>query len=74
VFVQYASAPGTWTLVESNSNDTLTFTVRAGLDLDGDKNHELWINSVSTDGAGGDRIYQVTKAGGVGIGKWSCGG
>lgn len=74
VFVQFASAPGTWTLVESNSNDTLTFTVRAGLDLDGDKNHELWLNSVSTDGAGGDRIYQVSKTGGTGLGKWTCGG
>jgi len=74
VFVQYASAPGTWTLVESNANDTLTFTVRGAIDLDGDKSHELWINSVSTDGAGGDRIYQVTKAGATGLGKWSCGG
>ncbi|MBA3546709.1 MAG: hypothetical protein H0T76_09525 [Nannocystis sp.] len=74
VFVQFASAPGTWTLVESNKNDTLTYTVRAALDLDGDRNHELWINSVSTDGAGGDRIYQVTKTGATGLGKWSCGG
>ncbi len=72
VFVQFASAPGTWTLIESNKNDTLTYTVRAALDLDGDRNHELWINSVSTDGAGGDRIYQVTKTGATGLGKWSC--
>jgi len=73
VFVQYASAPGSWVLVESNKNDTLSYTVRAALDLDGDRNHELWINSVSTDGAGGDRIYQVTKTGATGLGKWSCG-
>ena len=74
VFVQYASAPGSWVLVESNKNDTLSFTVRAALDLDGDRNHELWINSVSTDGGGGDRIYQVTRTGATGLGKWSCGG
>ena len=68
VFVQYASAPGSWVLVESNKNDTLSFTVRAALDLDGDRSHELWINSVSTDGGGGDRIYQVTRTPATGLG------
>lgn len=74
VFVQRATTPGTWTLVDSSKNDTMSYTVRAALDLDGDRSHELWINSVSTDGGGGDRIYQLTTSGATGLGKWSCGG
>jgi len=74
VFVQRAAAPGAWILVDSSKNDTMSYTVRAALDLDGDRNHELWINSVSTDGGGGDRVYQLTRTGATGLGKWSCGG
>ena len=73
VFVQRGSAPGTWLLLESRVNDTASFTVRGALDLDGDGNHELWINAVTTEGGGGDRIYQLTQTGATGLGKWSCG-
>lgn len=73
VFLQRGSAPGTWQLLESRVNDTASFTVRAALDLDGDRNHELWINAVTTEGGGGDRIYQLTQTGATGLGKWSCG-
>lgn len=73
VFVQRGSAPGTWIPIQTNSNDTQTFTVYAAVDLDGDRNHELWLNAVTTDGSGGDRLYQLTKDGASGLGKWSCG-
>ena len=39
----------------------------------GDKTSELWINAITTEGSGGDRVYQLTKDGATGIGKWSCG-
>ncbi len=73
VFVQRGSAPGTWLAVETKTNDTESFTVRAALDLDGDRKHELWLNSVTTEGGGGDRIYQLTATGATGLGKWTCG-
>ncbi|HEY0134168.1 MAG TPA: hypothetical protein VGB85_08810 [Nannocystis sp.] len=73
VFVQRGTAPGTWIPIETKSNDTETFRVRAALDLDGDRSHELWLNSVTTEGGGGDRIYQLTQTGATGLGKWTCG-
>ena len=69
----YVQRGGAWTTVETTKNDTLSYTVRAAIDLDGDRKHELWINSVSTEGGGGDRIYQLTATGGTGLGKWTCG-
>lgn len=73
VFVQRGSAPTTWIPIQTATNDTQTYTVYAAVDLDGDRNHELWINAVTTDGSGGDRIFQLTKDGATGIGKWTCG-
>ena len=73
VFVQRGSAPGAWIPVQTSSNDTQTYTVYGAVDLDGDRNHELWLNAVTTDGSGGDRLYQLTKDGATGLGKWSCG-
>ena len=73
VFVSRGSAPTTWIPVQTSTNDTQTYTVYAAVDLDGDRNHELWINAVTTDGSGGDRIFQLTKDGATGIGKWTCG-
>jgi len=73
VFVQRSSAPTAWIPIQTSSNDTQTYTVYGALDLDGDRNHELWLNSVTTDGSGGERIFQLTKDGATGIGKWSCG-
>lgn len=73
VFVQRGSAPTTWIPVQTSTNDTQTYTVYAAVDLDGDRNHELWLNAVTTDGSGGDRIFQLTKDGATGIGKWTCG-
>ena len=73
VFVQRGSAPGTWIPIETKSNDTESYRVRAAIDLDGDRKHELWLNAVSTEGSGGDRIYQLTATGATGLGKWSCG-
>lgn len=73
VFVQRGSAPGTWIPIQTTNNDTQTYTVYAAVDLDGDRNHELWLNAVTTDGSGGDRLYQLSKDGAAGLGKWSCG-
>jgi hypothetical protein len=73
VFLQKGNAPGTWLTIESSKNDTLSYTVRGAIDLDGDRTHELWINSVSNEGGGGDRIYQLTATGATGLGKWTCG-
>ena len=73
VFVQRGTTPGTWIPIETKSNDTETFRVRASLDLDGDRSHELWLNSVTTEGGGGDRIYQLNQTGATGLGKWTCG-
>lgn len=73
VFVQRGSAPGTWIPVQTSSNDTQTYTAYAAIDLDGDRNHELWLNAVTTDGSGGDRLFQLTKDGATGVGKWTCG-
>ena len=73
VFVQRGATPGTWIPVETKTNDTETFRVRGALDLDGDRSHELWLNSVTTEGGGGDRLYQLTATGATGLGKWTCG-
>ncbi len=73
VFLQRGSAPGVWTTVFDETATTESYTVRAALDLDGDKTSELWITAITTDGRGGDRVYQLTKDGAAGIGKWSCG-
>ncbi len=73
VFLQRGSAPGTWIPIETKSNDTESYRVRAAIDLDGDKKHELWLNAISTEGSGGDRLYQLTATGATGLGKWSCG-
>ncbi|MBL8974961.1 MAG: hypothetical protein JNK56_30465 [Myxococcales bacterium] len=73
VFVQRGSAPGTWIPVQTSSNDTQTYTVYGAVDLDGDRNHELWLNAVTTDGSGGDRLYQLSKDAATGVGKWTCG-
>jgi hypothetical protein len=73
VLVARGSAPGTWFEVEGARNDTQNYTVRAAVDLDGDRHQELWINAVLTDGAGGDRVVRVTASGGDPLGKWSCG-
>ncbi len=37
--------------------------------LDGDRNHELWLNAVTTDGSGGDRLYQLSKDAATGVGN-----
>lgn len=63
---------GKWTIAEQAS-DIKGLTVRATIDLDGDKIHELWVNANGTDGSGGDRFVQLTADGGNPIGKWSCG-
>jgi hypothetical protein len=63
---------GKWTIADSAS-DIKGLTVRATIDLDGDKIHELLINANGTDGSGGDRLVQLTADGGNPIGKWSCG-
>lgn len=69
IFVQRA---GKWTIADQSA-DIKGLTVRALIDLDGDKVHELWVNANGTDGSGGDRIVQLTATGGTPIGKWSCG-
>jgi len=69
IFVQRA---GKWTIADQAS-DIKGLTVRATIDLDGDKVHELLINANGTDGSGGDRMVQLTATGGTPIGKWSCG-
>ncbi len=72
VFVQRTTIPGTWTVVESIKNDVKSFTIRAVIDFEGDRNHELWVNALLTDGGGGDRIYQLTKTGATGLAQWTC--
>jgi hypothetical protein len=70
VFVQKGAA---WIQVEGQKNQTGTFRVRGAIDLDGDRKHELWIATTTTEGSGGDRLYQLTATGANGLGKWSCG-
>lgn len=64
---------GAWIQVEGQKNETGTFRVRGAIDLDGDRKHELWIATTTTEGSGGDRLYQLTGNGATGLGKWSCG-
>lgn len=73
VLLQRGSEPGRWVAVQESRNDTETYTVRAFLDLDGDRSHELWVNAVLTEGAGGDRMLRLTKDGAEPLSKWSCG-
>jgi hypothetical protein len=69
----FVSRGGKWTLADSSKNDIKGLSVRATVDLDGDRVHELWINANGTDGSGGDRLVQLTADGGTPVGKWTCG-
>ncbi|MDC0722133.1 hypothetical protein [Nannocystis bainbridge] len=73
VLMQRATAPGKWFPLLESRNDTETYTVRAFLDLDGDKSQEVWVNAVLTDGGGGDRIFKLKGDGAEPLAKWSCG-
>lgn len=73
VLLQRGSAPGKWVPLLESRNDTETYTVRAFIDLDGDKTQEVWINAVLTDGGGGDRIFKLKDGGADPLAKWSCG-
>ncbi|MDC0673292.1 hypothetical protein [Nannocystis radixulma] len=74
VLLQRGSEPGKWVPLLESRNDTETYTVRAFIDLDGDKSQEVWVNAVLTDGGGGDRILQLKPGGGAEpLAKWSCG-
>lgn len=72
VLLQRGSDPKWVPLLESR-NDTETYTVRAFVDLDGDRSQEVWVNAVLTDGGGGDRILKLKADGAEPLAKWSCG-
>lgn len=73
VLLQRGSDPSRWVPVIESRNDTETYTVRAFIDLNGDRTHELWINAVLTDGGGGDRMFKLKDGGADPLAKWSCG-
>jgi hypothetical protein len=61
-------------LVEKNTNGKPdVFEVRGSLDLDGDKQAELWLRRQSQDGSAGDRLYTGPGGKWTGIASWTCG-
>lgn len=73
VLLQRGAAPGKWVPLLESRNDTETYTVRAFIDLDGDRTQEVWVNAVLTDGGGGDRVLKLKENGADPLAKWSCG-
>lgn len=73
VLLQRASDPSKWVPLLESRNGIETYTVRAFLDLNGDRTQEIWVNAVLTDGGGGDQILQLKGAGADPLAKWSCG-
>ncbi|MBL9104393.1 MAG: hypothetical protein JNL82_25835 [Myxococcales bacterium] len=74
IFLQRGNAPGKWAVLLSDKSDVKSYTVRAAVDLDGDRTAELWVNSVGTDGSGGDALFQLSGDTAKPVGKFSCGG
>lgn len=60
-------------LVEKNRGRPDVFEVRGAIDLDGDKQAELWLRRQSQDGSAGDRLYTGPGGAWKGIGGWTCG-
>lgn len=73
ILLQRGSDPSRLVTLLESRNDTETYTVRAFVDLDGDRTHELWVNAVLTDGGGGDRMLRLKDGGAEPLAKWSCG-
>lgn len=73
ILMQRGSDPSKWITLLESRNDTETYTVRAFVDLNGDRTHEVWVNAVLTDGGGGDRILKLKADGAEPLAKWSCG-
>lgn len=73
VLIQRGSDPSKWVPLLESRNDTETYTIRAFVDLDGDRTQEIWVNAVLTDGGGGDRMLKLKDGGADPLAKWSCG-
>ena len=73
VLLQRGSDPSKWVPILESPAATEIYTVRAFIDLDGDRTQEVWVNAVLTDGGGGDRMLKLKDGGADPLAKWSCG-
>ncbi len=72
LFVADGTDLGTMLLVVKTKTNSEMFKLKAAADLDGDGNHELWVNAAFDEG-GGDRMYVRKGDSFDGLGKWTCG-
>jgi len=72
LFVADGTDLGKLHLVVKTKTHSEMYKLRAGVDLDGDGTHELWVNAAFDEG-GGDRMFVRKGDSFEGLGKWTCG-